>query len=90
MQFPPWSGTRFAVFRRKARKRARIIKANAEFDAARKLREAAVEIMKTAASLELRRTQMPTEIGAEQNTMTVVMMLSEFVEAARALAGPKS
>jgi regulator of protease activity HflC (stomatin/prohibitin superfamily) len=68
-------------------KRARIIKAEAEHEAALKLREAADEIMKTPASLELRRMQMLTEIGAEQNTMTVVMMPSEFVEAARALAG---
>jgi regulator of protease activity HflC (stomatin/prohibitin superfamily) len=66
-------------------KRARIIKAEAEFEAARKLHEAAEEIMKTPASLELRRMQMLTEIGAEQNTMTVVMMPSEFVEAARAI-----
>jgi len=67
-------------------KRARIIKAEAEMEAARKLREAADEIMKTPASLELRRMQMLTEVGAEQNTMTIVMMPSEFVEAARALA----
>jgi regulator of protease activity HflC (stomatin/prohibitin superfamily) len=67
-------------------KRARIIKAEAEMDAAIKLREAADEIMKTPASLELRRMQMLTEIGAEQNTMTVVMMPSEFVSAARAFA----
>jgi len=70
-------------------KRARIIKAEAELDAARKLREAADEIMKTPASLELRRMQMLTEVGAEQNTMTIVMMPSEFVEAARALAEKK-
>jgi regulator of protease activity HflC (stomatin/prohibitin superfamily) len=67
-------------------KRARIIKAEAELEAARKLREAADEIMKTPASLELRRMQMLTEVGAEQNTMTIVMMPSEFVAAARALA----
>lgn len=71
-------------------KRARIIKAEAEFEAAMKLREAADEIMKTPASLELRRMQMLTEVGAEQNTMTIVMMPSEFVEAARALAQRKS
>jgi regulator of protease activity HflC (stomatin/prohibitin superfamily) len=70
-------------------KRARIIKAEAEFEAAMKLREAADEIMKTPASLELRRMQMLTEVGAEQNTMTIVMMPSEFVEAARALAQRK-
>ena len=70
-------------------KRARIIKAEAEMEAAIKLRQAADEIVKTPESLELRRMQMLTEIGAEQNTMTVVMMPSEFVEAARALAGRK-
>ena len=69
-------------------KRGRIIKAEAEMEAARKLREAADEIMHTPAALELRRMQMLTEIGAEQNTMTVVMMPSEFVEAARAIARP--
>jgi len=67
-------------------KRARIIKAEAELEAARKLREAADEIMKTPASLELRRMQMLTEVGAEQNSMTIVMMPSEFVAAAAALA----
>ena len=67
-------------------KRARIIKAEAELDAARKLREAADEIMKTPASLELRRMQMITEVGAEQNTMTIIMVPSEFVEAAKTLA----
>jgi regulator of protease activity HflC (stomatin/prohibitin superfamily) len=67
-------------------KRARIIKAEAELEAARKLREAADEIMKTPASLELRRMQMLTEVGAEQNTMTIVMMPSEFVGAADAIS----
>lgn len=66
-------------------KRARIIKASAEFEAAKLLQEAGHEIMRTPASLELRRMQMLTEIGAEQNTMTVVMMPSEFVEAAKAI-----
>jgi len=66
-------------------KRARIIKAEAELEAALKLRQAADEISKSAAALELRRMQMLTEIGAEQNTMTVVMLPSEFVIAAGAL-----
>jgi regulator of protease activity HflC (stomatin/prohibitin superfamily) len=70
-------------------KRARIIKAEAEMEAAVKLRRAADEIVKTPESLELRRMQMLTEIGAEQNTMTVVMMPSEFVQAARALSEKK-
>jgi len=67
-------------------KRARIIKAEAELEAAVKLRMAADEISQSGAALELRRMQMLTEIGAEQNTMTVVMMPSEFVSAAGALA----
>jgi regulator of protease activity HflC (stomatin/prohibitin superfamily) len=67
-------------------KRARIIKAEAELEAARKLREAADEMMRSKTSLELRRMQMMTEIGAEQNTMMVVMMPSEFVRAAEGLA----
>jgi hypothetical protein len=32
-----------------------------------------------------RRMQMITEVGAEQNTMTIIMMPSEFVESARGL-----
>ena len=67
-------------------KRARIIKAEAELEAAVKLRQAADEISLSSAALELRRMQMLTEIGAEQNTMTVIMMPSEFVSAAGALA----
>jgi len=67
-------------------KRARIIKAEAELEAARKLREAADEMMRSKTSLELRRMQMMTEIGAEQNTMMVVMMPSEFVRAAESIA----
>jgi regulator of protease activity HflC (stomatin/prohibitin superfamily) len=68
-------------------KRARIIKAEAETEAAEKLRQAAQTMMESPAALELRRMQMLTEVGAEQNTMTIVMMPSEFVEAARAFAG---
>ena len=66
-------------------KRARQIKAEAELDAATLLRKAAEEIMQSPAGLELRRMQMITEVGAEQNTMTIVMMPSEFVSMARGL-----
>jgi regulator of protease activity HflC (stomatin/prohibitin superfamily) len=66
-------------------KRARIIKAEAELEAAAQLREAAAVIMQSPAGLELRRMQMITEVGAEQNTTTIVMMPSEFVSMARAL-----
>ncbi|NUQ01964.1 MAG: slipin family protein, partial [Armatimonadetes bacterium] len=60
-------------------KRARLIKAEAEFEASVKLGEASLQVMKTPAALELRRMQMLTEIGAEQNTTTIVMMPSDFV-----------
>jgi len=66
-------------------KRARIIKAEAEHDAALKLTEAAAKMAHMPMAMELRRMQMLTEVGAEQNTMTIVMMPSEFVSAASAL-----
>jgi regulator of protease activity HflC (stomatin/prohibitin superfamily) len=66
-------------------KRARAIKAEAELDAATMLRQAAETIMQSPAGLELRRMQMITEVGAEQNTMTIVMMPSEFVSMARSI-----
>jgi regulator of protease activity HflC (stomatin/prohibitin superfamily) len=68
-------------------KRARKIKAEAEVEAAALLRQAAEIIMHSPAGLELRRMQMITEVGAEQNTMTIIMMPSEFVEMARVVAG---
>lgn len=67
-------------------KRARIIKAEAELEAAMKLREAAKLIMENPAGLELRRMQMITEVGAEQNTTTIIMMPSEFVSMAKGIA----
>jgi regulator of protease activity HflC (stomatin/prohibitin superfamily) len=73
-----------AVARRE--KRARIIKAEAEYEAALKLTEAATKMAQTPMAIELRRMQMITEVGAAQNTMTIVMMPSEFVTAARALS----
>lgn len=66
-------------------KRARQIKAEAELDAAALLKSAAETIMQSPAGLELRRMQMITEVGAEQNTMTIVMMPSEFVSMAKGL-----
>jgi regulator of protease activity HflC (stomatin/prohibitin superfamily) len=66
-------------------KRARLIKAEAELDAAEQLRQAAEVIMQNPAGLELRRMQMITEVGAEQNTMTIIMMPSEFVAMARGI-----
>jgi regulator of protease activity HflC (stomatin/prohibitin superfamily) len=67
-------------------KRSRVIKAEAEREAAQLLKEAADIIASSPGSLELRRMQMLTEVGAEQNTMTIVMMPSEFVTLAGAVA----
>ena len=67
-------------------KRARIIKAEAEFEASQKLSEAAQEIAHNPMALELRRMQMITEVGAEQNTTTIILMPSEFMAMAQAIA----
>jgi len=67
-------------------KRARIIKAEAEFEASQKLSEAACEIANNPMSLELRRMQMITEVGAEQNTTTIILIPSEFLNMAQAVA----
>ncbi len=53
-------------------KRARIIKASAELEASEKLAEAAARMMSTPASLELRRMQMISEVGADNNSTVVV------------------
>lgn len=66
-------------------KRARQIKTEAELEAASLLRQAAETIMESPAGLELRRMQIVTEVGAEQNNMIIIMMPSEFVEMARAI-----
>ena len=47
--------------------------------------EAQETIMQSPAGLELRRMQMITEVGAEQNSMTIVMMPSEFVSMAHGI-----
>jgi len=67
-------------------KRARIIKAEGEFEASIKLKEAASDISKNPAALELRRMQMISEVGAEQNTTTIVLMPSEFVTLAQSIS----
>jgi regulator of protease activity HflC (stomatin/prohibitin superfamily) len=68
-------------------KRARIIKAEAELEASGKLAEASRQITTNPLALELRRMQMISEVGAEHNTTTIIMMPSEFVTMARSL-GP--
>jgi len=67
-------------------KRARIIKAEAEMDSSVKLAEASKIITENPLALELRRMQMITEVGAEQNTTTIIMMPSEFVSLAENLS----
>jgi regulator of protease activity HflC (stomatin/prohibitin superfamily) len=71
-------------------KRARLIKAEAEQEAAEKLAEAAKIMDKSPMGLELRRMQMISEVGAEQNTTTIIMMPSEFVTMAKAFSGQKA
>jgi len=66
-------------------KRARIIKAEAEFEASLKLSAAAAQIMANPAALELRRMQMISEVGAENNSTTVMMIPSDFVSLASSL-----
>jgi len=63
-------------------KRARIIKAEAELEASEKLSLGAKQIAENPAALELRRMQMISEIGAEQNTTTIILMPSEFSQLA--------
>ena len=64
-------------------KRARIIKAEAELEASTKLSLGAKQIAENPIALELRRMQMISEVGAEQNTTTIVLLPSEFVNLAR-------
>ncbi len=67
-------------------KRARLIKADAESEAAQKLGAAAKLIAENPAALELRRMQMVSEIGAENNSTTIILMPSEITAAAGAVA----
>jgi len=67
-------------------KRARIIKAEGELDAAQKLSEAAATIGGTSGALELRRLQALTEIGVEHNSTIIAMMPVELIEAAKKIA----
>jgi len=64
-------------------KRARIIKADAELEASKKLADAAQQIANNPVAIELRRMQMVTEVGAENNSTTVLMIPSDFVTMAK-------
>lgn len=67
-------------------KRARIIKAEAELEASVKLAQAAEQMAGNPAALELRRMQMLSEIGAENNSTTVLMIPSDFVTLSKSLS----
>lgn len=69
-------------------KHARLIKAAAEQGASIKLSEASKTILQNPFALELRRMQMLTEIGAENNTTTVVMLPSDLITLARNWPAP--
>lgn len=64
-------------------KRARIIKAEAELEASLKLTQGAKQMEESPIALELRRMQMLSEIGIDNNTTTVVLIPSEFTNAAK-------
>jgi regulator of protease activity HflC (stomatin/prohibitin superfamily) len=67
-------------------KRARIIKAEAELEASVKLSAAAGQMGSNPAALELRRMQMVAEVGAENNSTTVLMIPSDFVSLSTSLS----
>lgn len=64
-------------------KRARIVKAEAELEASIKLTQGAKVMEGSPIALELRRMQMLSEIGIDNNTTTVILMPSEFSNAAK-------
>ena len=68
-------------------KRARIIRAEGEQEAATKLSQAADTISASPGALELRRLQTLTEIGVEHNSTIIAMLPVELVHAARKIAG---
>jgi len=67
-------------------KRARLIKAEAEMEASLKLAQASEQMAGNPAALELRRMQMISEVGAENNSTTVLMIPSDFVTLAKSLS----
>lgn len=67
-------------------KRARIVKAEAELEASIKLTQGARQMEASPIALELRRMQMLSEIGIDNNTTTIVLIPSEFSQAAKGIA----
>jgi regulator of protease activity HflC (stomatin/prohibitin superfamily) len=66
-------------------KRARLIKSEAELEAAKNLSVASQQMMENPVSLELRRMQMITEIGVENNTTTLLVIPSDIVTLSKRL-----
>ncbi len=64
-------------------KRARIVKAEAELEASIKLTQGATVMEGSPIALELRRMQMLSEIGVDNNTTTIVLLPSDFTNAAK-------
>jgi regulator of protease activity HflC (stomatin/prohibitin superfamily) len=67
-------------------KRARIVKAEAELESSIKLTQGAKEMEQSPLSLELRRMQMLSEIGIDNNTTTIVMLPSDLTSAAKSFS----
>jgi regulator of protease activity HflC (stomatin/prohibitin superfamily) len=67
-------------------KRARLIKAEAELEASVKLSLGAKQMAENPVALELRRMQMISEVGAEQNSTTIILMPSDFITRAHNLS----
>ena len=67
-------------------KRARIIKAEAELEASKKLADAAQQMANNPVAIELRRMQMVTEVGAENNSTTILMIPSDFITLAKSVS----
>lgn len=67
-------------------KRARLIKAAAEKEASLMLSEASNQIAENPIALELRRLQTLTEIGAENNTTTVMLVPTELITMTKQMA----
>jgi regulator of protease activity HflC (stomatin/prohibitin superfamily) len=68
-------------------KRARIVRAEGELDAAAKISKAAEVISAVPGALDLRRLQTLAEIGVEHNSTIIAMLPVELVHAARKIAG---
>ncbi|BAQ62327.1 putative stomatin/prohibitin-family membrane protease subunit aq_911 [Geminocystis sp. NIES-3708] len=67
-------------------KRSRLIKASAEKEASLMLSEASQQMSNNPIALELRRLQTLTEIGAENNTTTVMLVPTELITLTKQMA----